>query len=74
MYCPKQEMKINKFRLVDIPKNRDYMRRLGEVTAQSNLYTGDEIARAEQNKADEIEFYRKYAESKAKERSHKENE
>ena len=65
-------MKINKYRLVNIPNNRDYMRKLGEFEASSNYYTGDEPARTGQNKADEIEEYRRYAEMKAKETTNNE--
>ena len=68
MYCPKpNEMKINAYKCVDIPRNRDYMVRIGEKATPSNFYTGDTEVKREQNKLDDIETYRRYAEAKAKE-------
>lgn len=68
MYVPKQEMKINKFRLVVIPKNRDYMVRFGAVTPGGN-FSGEEVAPVQQNKVDDLETWSRYAESKLTEDS-----
>lgn len=52
MYVPDKKMKINKFKLVSIPRNVEYMRRLGGSVAPSNMYTGDEFAPLPKNKVD----------------------
>ena len=55
-------MRINRFKLVDIPKNRDYMVRFGSVTTPEAMYSGEETVKAEGRKTDDIELYRQYAE------------
>ena len=52
MYFPDEKMKINKFRLVAIPRNCEYMQRFGASVAPSNMYTGDEYAPLPKNKVD----------------------
>lgn len=52
MYVPDEKMKINKFKLVSIPRNCEYMRRFGNSVAPSNMYTGDEPAPLPRNKVD----------------------
>lgn len=66
MYFPKDEMKVNKFRLVVIPKNRDYMSRLGSVVP-TGAFSGDEDAHTPQNKVDDLEYWSRYADQKARE-------
>lgn len=66
MYFPKEEMKVNKFKLVVIPKNRDYMSRYGSVTP-TGAFSGDETSHPSQNKVDDFEYYSRYAEKMARE-------
>lgn len=65
-------MKYNKFKLVYIPKNRDYMSRLGSVTLPPEAYSGDKEVHTAQNKVDDLEFYSRYAQMMAKEQESKE--
>lgn len=65
MYFPKEEMKVNKFRLVVIPKNRDYMSRFGSVTP-TGAFSGDEEAHMSGNKVEDLDYWTRYAESKAR--------
>lgn len=67
MYFPNEEIKINKFKLVYVPKNRDYMSRLGSVTVPPEAYSGDAEIHRQQNKVDDMEFYARYSEMKARE-------
>lgn len=64
------ELKLNKFRLVAIPKAKDLYARLGRVgVPSSNSYTGDETAQYAQRKTDQIrdgiEQYEQYAREQA---------
>lgn len=52
MYCPDDKMKINKFKLVAIPRNCEYMRRFGKQTSLSSQYSGDSAAPRSGNKVD----------------------
>lgn len=74
MYIPEDMQKVNKFVDVAIPSNRSYFSRIGEVTAPSTQFTGDELARMNQDKIAQIseamQDYVKYVESQNK----KENE
>lgn len=67
MYFPKEEMKVNKFKLVVIPKNRDYMSRYGSVTP-TGAFSGDETCNPAQNKVDDLELYARYAEKMSREK------
>lgn len=67
MYFPTEEIKLNKFRLVHIPKNRDYMSRLGSVTLPPEAYSGDQEIHRQQNKVDDLEYYARYSERMAAE-------
>lgn len=71
MYFPNEDIKINKFKLVYIPKNRDYMSRLGSVTVPPEAYSGDAEIRRQQNKVEDIEYYARYAEQMANEAEQK---
>lgn len=68
MYFPKEEMKVNKFRLVVIPKNRVYMSRVGSVVP-AGAFSGDEDSHQPGLKVDDIEYWSRYAENKAREAS-----
>lgn len=61
MYIPEEMKKANKFIDVAIPSNKSYFSRLGEVTAPSTQYTGEQIAQMNQDKISEIEAYAEYA-------------
>ena len=69
MYYPNEDIKVNRFRLVYIPKNRDYMSRLGSVTLPPSAYSGDSEVHQSQNKVDDLEYYARYSEQKAREQS-----
>ena len=71
MYFPNEDIKINKFKLVYVPKNRDYMSRLGSVTVPPEAYSGDAEIHRQQNKVEDLEFYSRYAQIKAKEAEEK---
>lgn len=43
MYCP-EKLKLNKFKGVKLPKNRDYMTRLGFHEMPASQFTGDDEA------------------------------
>lgn len=57
--------KVNKFVDVAIPSNRSYFSRLGEVTALSTQYTGEQMAKINQDKIAQIVDYQDYAETMA---------
>lgn len=67
MYIPNEEMKVNAFRMVFIPRNRDYFSRIGSVSAPAGAYSGDDPVHQEQRKVEDIEFYSRYAEQMEKE-------
>lgn len=71
MYIPEEMKKANKFVDVAIPSNQSYFSRLGEVSALSTQFTGDEVAAMNQDKISEIEAYAQYAEEMASKDSDK---
>lgn len=62
MFIPEEMKKANKFIDVAIPSNRSYFSRLGEVTSPSTQFTGEEVARMNQDKVTQIEDYAQYVE------------
>ena len=66
MYIP-EELKVNKAVDVHLPSNEVYFGRFGVASVGDHLYTGDEVARIEQNKVEELEAYQRYAEQMAQE-------
>lgn len=62
MFIPEEMKKENKFADVAIPSNRSYFSRLGEVTQLSTQFTGDEVARINQDKVSQIVDFAEYAE------------
>lgn len=74
MYYPNEDIKVNKFKLVYIPKNRAYMSRFGSVTVPPEAYSGDAEIHRQQNKVDDLEFYARYAQVKAQEAAKKNEE
>lgn len=67
MYFPNEDIKINRFKLVYVPKNREYMSRIGSVTVPPEAYSGDAEIHRQQNKVEDIEFWTRYSEKKARE-------
>lgn len=67
MYIPEEMQKVNKFVDVAIPTNKSYFSRLGEVTQPSTQFTGDELAKMNQDKIAQINDYLDWAESQNKE-------
>lgn len=55
MYCP-EKLKLNKFRLVSIPKNRDFFARLGGTrpSVPSGAFTGDDYIPSGMRKIDQL--------------------
>lgn len=74
MYVPNEDMKFNRFRLVHIPSNTDYMARIGMRSLPSEAYSGDDEVHRQQNKVEDIDFYMRYAEQKAREMQSKSDE
>lgn len=65
-----EKLQLNKFKLVNIPSNKDYFGRVGLTSAGTpNLYSGDEFSRPEQSKVDQIleadREYSKYLQSES---------
>lgn len=61
MFIP-EKMKLNKFQLVNIPSNRDYLKRFGlssGVGPQSS-YSGDEAIHHSMNKLDSLADFEAY--------------
>lgn len=52
MYVPNDKMKINRFKVVAIPRPIEYMRRFGAASTPSNAYTGDDVAPVNKNKVE----------------------
>ena len=69
MFIPEDLKKPNKFLDVAIPSNRSYFSRLGEVTQMSTQFTGDEVAKMNQDKISQITDYQDYVESLASEQN-----
>lgn len=65
MYIPEEMKKANKFIDVAIPSNRSYFSRLGEVTQPSTQFTGEEVARLNQDKISQIQDYLDYVQSQS---------
>lgn len=53
MYIP-EKLKLNKFRQVDIPANKDYFARYGLVDVPASQYSGDNSMPQNQSKIDAI--------------------
>lgn len=60
MYVPDEKMRINKFRIVDIPRPIEYMKRFGSAEVPSSAYSGDEFAPLPQNKVDMLAYADRY--------------
>lgn len=67
MYIPEEMKKANKFVDVAIPSNKSYFSRFGEITIPSTQFTGDEVAKMNQDKISQIEDFAQYAEAMAEE-------
>lgn len=66
MYC-NPKMKLNKFREVAIPRNREYFARLGQLEAHSSLYSDDgEQIPIQGNKVDVIAAQEAYEKAQLK--------
>lgn len=54
MYCP-EKLKLNRFKQVKIPSNKDYFSRIGAVATPATSYTGDDRdVHFPQNKTEEF--------------------
>lgn len=61
MYIP-EKLKLNKFRQVDIPANRDYFARYGMLEVPASKYSGDESMPVNESKIDSIIAGQRFAE------------
>lgn len=52
MWLPDEKMKVNKFRIVAIPRPIEFMARFGVAEIPNSSYSGDEFAPIPQNKVD----------------------
>lgn len=73
MYIPEEMKKVNKFHDVAIPSNKSYFSRLGEITVPSTQFTGEEVAKMNQDKVSQIEDYALYVEKMNEEYSKSES-
>lgn len=73
MYVP-AKLKLNKFRLVQIPENRDYFSRYGFLQSPSSAYGGDNDLppSSGMTKIEDIEAGRQYDALKQREEAEKE--
>ena len=60
MYVFSDDMKINRFQQVAIPRPVEYMQRFGSLRAPANQYTGDDLAPLPQNKVDSLAYAEAY--------------
>lgn len=54
MFVP-DKLKLNKFKEVSIPENRDYFARYGFLRVPENAYSGEEVVPLSGTKIDDIE-------------------
>lgn len=54
MYVPDEKMRINRFKVVAIPRPVEFMRRFGAAGTPSSSFTGDQIAPLPQNKVETL--------------------
>lgn len=62
-----EKLKLNKFRVVNIPENKDYFSRYGFLQMPANAYSGDDVSRMPGTKIDEIEAGLAYDQMKQRE-------
>ena len=62
MYFPDEKMKINRFRVVAIPRPVEFMQRFGTAEMPSSSYSGDEYAPLPRNKVDMLADAERYDE------------
>lgn len=66
-----EKLKLNKFRDVKIPANKDYFQRLGLTTTPTGEYSGDDSAPMPQTKIQSIEDIEAYDRMKQNEENSK---
>lgn len=54
------KLKLNRFKVVNIPSNKDYFQRFGSRTMPESMYSGDEVAPVASRKIDQIAAYDAY--------------
>lgn len=59
MFVPKK-LKLNRFKVVNLPSNKDYFARFGNRTLPEQMFTGDEFAPSASRKIDQIVDYEAY--------------
>lgn len=67
------KMKVNKFKLVAIPRNRDYFGRLGNNACPESMYSGD-VFIPQGNKVDVLAYMDAYDAMKQREESKSKSE
>lgn len=48
----RKELKLNRFKVVAIPSNKQYFMRFGERSVPAGLFSGDEVVPTRMNKTD----------------------
>lgn len=55
-----EKLKLNRFKVVNIPSNKDYFQRFGSRTMPETMYSGDEVVPLASRKIDQIVDYDAY--------------
>ena len=55
MYVPDDKLKVNKFRIVAIPRPIEFMARFGVANMPSSAFSGDELAPNQDHEAEQCE-------------------
>lgn len=63
MYIPKELRKENAFLDVAIPSNKSYFSKIGLTSVPDSAYSGDDEVPIYQDKIEQIEAFKAYAES-----------
>lgn len=71
MYFPDENMKVNAFHQVAIPRNAEYFARYGYAASPEALYSGDELAPTPKNKTDILADMERYDQMKQQEENSK---
>lgn len=74
MYVPDEKLKINKFVQVAIPRTVEFVKRFGNVSPASSLYSGDELAPLPETKMDSLADIDRYDQMMQREELEKSDE
>lgn len=68
-----EKLKLNRFKVVNLPSNKDLFSRFGKKSMPENLYTGDDMAPQASRKIDQIADYDAYDRMMQQEELNKQN-